>query len=49
MTLTLDTDCSDEQRDRFVEQALPMLDQLNWARGGTPATMLMPRISSRRR
>ena len=31
MTITLDTDCSDDQRDRFVEQALPMLDQLNWA------------------
>lgn len=28
MTLTLEVDSSEEQRDRFVEQALPMLDQL---------------------
>ena len=28
MTLTLELDSSEDQRDRFVEQALPMLDQL---------------------
>jgi RNA polymerase sigma-70 factor (ECF subfamily) len=28
MTLTLEVDSSEEQRDRFVEQALPLLDQL---------------------
>ena len=28
MTLTLDIDSPEDQRDRFVEQALPMLDQL---------------------